>query len=94
VEPGDRDLTGTSWTAKDEHMREQMAARLAELRGDYQFGQARLAELDREQAALRETLLRINGAMQVLEELLGQVDAPVQVDLNGQAEATTVGSAT
>jgi predicted nuclease with TOPRIM domain len=66
-------------------MREQMAARLAELRGDYQLGQARLAELDREQAALRETLLRINGAMQVLEELLGQVDA------NGQAEATTVG---
>lgn len=66
-------------------MREQMAARLAELRGDYQLGQARLAELEREQTALRETLLRINGAMQVLEELLGQVDA------NGQAEATTVG---
>ncbi len=75
-------------------MRERMATRLAELRGDYQLGQARLTELDREQAALRETLLRINGAMQVLEELLGQADPNGQVDLNGQAEATTVGRTT
>lgn len=65
-------------------MREQIESRLAELRGDYQLGQARLAELDREQAALRETLLRINGAMQVLEELLGQVRT------NGQADAVQV----
>jgi uncharacterized coiled-coil protein SlyX len=52
-------------------MREQMEARLTELNHDYRLGQTRLAELDREQTALRETLLRINGAMRVLEELLG-----------------------
>lgn len=52
-------------------MREQLQARLTELARDHQIGVGRLAELDREQTALRETLLRINGAMQVLEELLG-----------------------
>jgi hypothetical protein len=52
-------------------MRAQLQARLTELTRDHQLGQGRLAELDREQAALRETLLRISGAMQVLEELLG-----------------------
>jgi hypothetical protein len=52
-----------------------MQARLTELTRDYQLGQGRLVELDREQAALRETLLRINGAMQVIEELLGTANA-------------------
>ncbi|WP_284740863.1 hypothetical protein [Amycolatopsis sp. RTGN1] len=52
-------------------MRAQLQARLTELTRDHQLGQGRLVELDREQAALRETLLRISGAMQVLEELLG-----------------------
>jgi prefoldin subunit 5 len=56
-------------------MREQLQARLTELARDHQLGQGRLAELDREQAALRETLLRISGAMQVLEELLGTATA-------------------
>jgi len=56
-------------------MREQLQARFTELTRDYQLGQGRLAELDREQAALRETLLRINGAMQVIEELLGASNA-------------------
>jgi hypothetical protein len=48
-----------------------MESRLTELTRDYQLGQGRLAELDREQGVLRETLLRISGAMRVLEELLG-----------------------
>jgi hypothetical protein len=52
-------------------MREQMESRLAELTRDYQLGQGRLAELERETGVLRETLLRIGGAMRVLEELLG-----------------------
>lgn len=65
-------------------MREQLQARLTELKRDHQLGQGRLADLDREQAALRETLLRISGAMQVLEELLGTANT------NGQpADAET-----
>ena len=50
-------------------MQDQIAARLEELKQDYARGQARLQELDAQQAALRETLLRIAGAIQVLEEL-------------------------
>jgi prefoldin subunit 5 len=61
-------------------MREQMRSRLTELNRDYQLGQGRLAELERETGALRETLLRIGGAIQVLEELLG-TDRP---STNGQ----------
>jgi prefoldin subunit 5 len=52
-------------------MKEQMESRLTELNRDYQLGQGRLAELEREAGALRETLLRIGGAIRVLEELLG-----------------------
>jgi prefoldin subunit 5 len=51
-------------------MREQMQSRLAELRRDYQLGQSQLSELGRQEVALRETLMRISGAIQVLEEML------------------------
>jgi prefoldin subunit 5 len=52
-------------------VRELMETRLTELNRDFQLGQGRLAELEREEAALRETLLRISGAIRVLEELTG-----------------------
>jgi hypothetical protein len=67
-------------------MREQMESRLTELNRDFQLGQGRLAELERETAALRETLLRIGGAIRVLEELLGADRAST----NGQAEPEAV----
>ena len=47
--------------------------RLAELRHEYQEGERRLQALVQQETALRETLLRISGAVQVLTELL---DAP------------------
>ena len=50
---------------------EQVQARLDELRREYQVGDGRLRELVQQETALRETLLRISGAIQVLEELLG-----------------------
>ena len=61
-------------------MEEQLQKRLEELRKDFEIGQARLRELETEQAYVRETMLRISGAIQVLEEALRT---------NKQAEAAT-----
>lgn len=52
-------------------MSEQMRDRLTELRREYELGQRRLQEVMAQEVALRETLLRISGAIQVLEELTG-----------------------
>jgi hypothetical protein len=52
-------------------MTEQALTRLAELQREYEVGQRRLQELVAQEVAIRETLLRISGAIQVLEELTG-----------------------
>lgn len=44
--------------------------RLHELKAEYESGQKMLADLEKRQAELHQTLLRISGAIQVLEELL------------------------
>lgn len=49
-----------------------MKERLAELKADFERGQQHLQVLDQQRAELRDTLLRISGAIQVLEELLAQ----------------------
>jgi hypothetical protein len=51
-------------------MRDQLESRLAELRQEYQLGEGQLRKLVEQEAGLRETLLRISGAMQMLQELL------------------------
>ena len=53
-------------------MQEHLQQRLDELKKEFEIGQNRLQEMDRQQAHVRETLLRISGAIQVLEELLAQ----------------------
>lgn len=50
-------------------MNEPIQQRLATLRAEYDKGQERLRALHREEAELRETLLRIEGAMMVLNEM-------------------------
>ena len=50
-------------------MQEQLENRLKELRDEYTTGQKVMAELQNKQAELHQTLLRISGAIQVLEEL-------------------------
>ena len=50
--------------------RSVLVMRLATLKSEYTSGQHLLADLDARAATLREQLLRINGAAQVLEELL------------------------
>jgi peroxiredoxin len=57
----------------EEYMvREQMQARLETLKKEFETGQAELEKVEQQRVYLRETLLRIGGAMQVLEELLGE----------------------
>lgn len=53
-------------------MEDQLRRRLEELKKEFETGQARLRELETEQTYIRETLLRISGAIQVLEEALAQ----------------------
>lgn len=56
-------------TTQDAAIREQAQSRLSELQREYEVGQRRLQELMAQEVTLRETLLRISGAIQVLEEL-------------------------
>ncbi|HEX6673744.1 MAG TPA: hypothetical protein VF486_01780 [Actinomycetes bacterium] len=50
-------------------MRQQLQLRLAALREEFEAGQARLRDLEVEQAFLRERLLMLKGAIQALEQL-------------------------
>lgn len=50
---------------------DSLLRRLAQLRDERAQGMATLAELQRKQDDLRATLLRVDGAIQVIEELLG-----------------------
>lgn len=61
-------------------MREQLERRLQELKAEFEAGQSMLAEHETKQANLRETMLRISGAIQVLEEALNQEDQPAGDD--------------
>ena len=53
-------------------MQNQLELRLEELQRELETGQKRLRELETEQVFVRETCLRISGAIQVLQELLEQ----------------------
>ncbi len=60
-------------------MKTTLEQRLAALESEHQAGQKMLAELDQKRQNLVQTLLRIEGAMAVLRELLAKEsggDAP------------------
>jgi hypothetical protein len=61
---------GPSAASVVDGLREQMQARLVALRRELETGQAELQDVERRQLYLRETMLRIGGAIQILEELL------------------------
>lgn len=52
--------------------RDPMEQRLHDLRAEYERGLRGMARLDEQRRDLQRTLLRISGAVQVLEELLEQ----------------------
>lgn len=58
-------------------MRTQLEKRLAELKSEYEAGQKMLADLERKRNELENTLMRISGAIQVIEEMLAQEQTQV-----------------
>jgi predicted nuclease with TOPRIM domain len=55
-------------------VREKLTERRDALKAEFDKGNARLKQLEAEAEKLRETLLRISGAIQVLTEELGEDD--------------------
>ena len=56
-------------------MLEQLQQRLDQLKEEYTKGQGMLAEYESKASSLRETLLRISGAIQTIEEMLAEDSA-------------------
>jgi hypothetical protein len=61
-------------------VRERLEERLEALRIERQAGERLLARLAAEQTEVEHTLLRISGAIQVLEELLATATDPAALD--------------
>ncbi|NEQ09349.1 MAG: hypothetical protein F6K37_26400 [Moorea sp. SIO4E2] len=57
-------------------MKQQLQKRLTQLKAEFESGQKVLADLEAKQANVRETLLRIQGGIQVLEEELTKNNGP------------------
>lgn len=66
-------------------MREQLQRRLEELKKEFNAGRARVTELEQQQTTLHQTLFRISGAIQVLEE---------ELKTNQTREESSVGNST
>jgi hypothetical protein len=56
-------------------MKEQIEQRLKELRSEFESGQTIMTDLENRQVEIRSSLLRISGAIQVLEEMLSHESA-------------------
>lgn len=61
-------------TEEGQSVREQIQVRLETLRGELEAGQVELQKLEEQRASLQAAMLRISGAVQVLEELLAAQD--------------------
>ncbi|HTL90174.1 MAG TPA: hypothetical protein VL134_12300 [Leptolyngbya sp.] len=77
-------------------MKKQLQQRLQTLQTEFETGQKMLAELEAKQANLRETLLRMSGAIQVLQECLQTADSPLEnhepeANENGQSDREALG---
>ena len=51
-------------------MKNQLQQRLESLRAEYEAGQKMLADLEERRTQITQTMLRIEGAMQVLREMI------------------------
>jgi uncharacterized protein (DUF3084 family) len=77
-------------------MRERLEQRLAELRADFERGQQTLDQLETQATTVRQTLLRISGAIQVLEEELNDTTRENSSELSVEEDepVNETGSAT
>ncbi|MDF2521252.1 MAG: hypothetical protein K0R84_1880 [Clostridia bacterium] len=55
-------------------MREQFEERLKGLKAEFEAGQKMMADMEMKRSSLESTMLRIKGAIQLVEELLAKVD--------------------
>jgi hypothetical protein len=72
-------MTATEGDVMDNKVQERLTA----LRAEFETGQHRLAEIEAQRAQVTETLLRISGAIQVLEELQGEQPRVPEQSTNG-----------
>jgi hypothetical protein len=70
-------------------MKQQLTERLQKLKQEQEAGQKMLADLDTRRLDLQQTLLRISGAIQVIEELLANDAATDDLKLEKSEAATT-----
>jgi hypothetical protein len=68
-------------------MIEELRTRLKFLKQEFVSGEEQLGDLVRRETALRETLLRISGAIQVLQELIEAQDRGVEHEPSTSAPA-------
>jgi len=61
-------------------MKEQIKERIQQLKAEDESGQKMLADLETQESNLRTTMLRISGAIQVLEELLAKAEEEENLD--------------
>jgi len=71
---------------EEKRMHERIQSRLDELRKEFETGQAELDKANKQQEYLRETLLRISGAIQALEELVTNEQSVEQRNGAGDGE--------
>jgi predicted nuclease with TOPRIM domain len=69
-------------------MKSEIKARLEKLKEEYQKGQERLIALEQETTNLSNTMLRISGAIQVLEELNGKEPPENSNGINTEIQKT------
>ena len=75
---------------KDKDMENKIRSRITTLRQELQLGQVELEKVERQGIYLRETMLRISGAIQALEEMLSEEwpEQNLEIDHNGAPTET------
>lgn len=72
-------------------MQEKLRRRLQSLKIEYEAGQKMLMDLEAKQANIRDMLLRISGAIQVLEEELASAEgSPLVTPADAEPVRTVV----
>ena len=69
-------------------MREQLEKRLIELQSEFEAAKMMLSDMIAKQTKHRETMLRISGAIQVLQEELNKPIQPAPDNGNQTADST------